>query len=76
MTDYKVELDVYNGPLDLLLFLIRREEVEIQDIPISRILEQYIATVELIKHLDATGVTADDFRQGHPRLDQASGLVS
>ena len=56
MTDYKVELDVYNGPLDLLLFLIRREEVEIQDIPISRILQQYIATVDLIESLDSEAV--------------------
>lgn len=34
------------------------------------------ATVELIKHLDRANVTADDFREGHPRLDQASELTS
>jgi len=50
--DYKVQLDSYHGPLDLLLFLIRREEVDIYDIPIARITEQYLAYVELLKKLD------------------------
>ena len=50
--DYRVNLDVYNGPLDLLLYLIRREEVDIYDIPIARITEQYVQYVELIKQVD------------------------
>lgn len=50
--DYKVQLDSYNGPLDLLLFLIRREEVNIYDIPLARITEQYVAYVELLEKLD------------------------
>ncbi|MEW6249676.1 MAG: chromosome segregation protein ScpA, partial [Planctomycetota bacterium] len=33
MSDYRVQLDVFTGPLDLLLFLIRRDEVDILDIP-------------------------------------------
>lgn len=57
--EYKVALDVYSGPLDLLLYLIRREEVDIHDIPIARITEQYLAYVELIQSLDAE--TASDF---------------
>ena len=52
MTDYKVTLDVYNGPLDLLLFLIRREEVDIHDIPIALVTEQYLKHVELLAQLD------------------------
>jgi len=52
MTEYRVNLDMYNGPLDLLLYLIRRDEVEISDIPIARITEQYLAYVEMIKQLD------------------------
>jgi len=52
MTDYRVKLDIYNGPLDLLLYLIRRAEVDIQDIPIATITEQYLHYVELIKQLD------------------------
>jgi len=50
--DYRVALDVYNGPLDLLLFLIKRDEVDIYDIPISHITEQYLEYVRLIEHLD------------------------
>ena len=50
--DYRVELDVYNGPLELLLFLIKKEEVDIHDIPISRITSQYLAHVEMIRRID------------------------
>ena len=49
---YKVDLDIYNGPMDLLLYLIRREEVDIREIPISRIADQYIAYLDLLKALD------------------------
>ena len=52
MTDYKVALDVYNGPLDLLLFLIRRDEIDIYDIPIARITEQYAEYIELLQKID------------------------
>jgi len=52
MTDYRVALDIYNGPLDLLLFLIRRDEIDIYDIPIARITKQYLAYVDLLKQLD------------------------
>ncbi len=50
--DYKVELDVYSGPLELLLYLIRRDEVDIKDIPIARITAQYLRHVELISRID------------------------
>ena len=49
---YKVDLDVYNGPMDLLLYLIRREEVEIKDLPIARIADQYIAYLDVLQGLD------------------------
>jgi segregation and condensation protein A len=47
--DYRVELEVYNGPLDLLLYLIKRDELDIYDIPISRILDSYMKHVEILK---------------------------
>ena len=50
--DYKVQLDVYQGPLDLLLYLIRREEVDISDIPIARIADQYCRYVEVLQKMD------------------------
>ena len=55
--DYKVNLDVFEGPLDLLLFLIRREELDIYDIPIGRITEQYMQYLDLMRqmNLDVAG---------------------
>jgi segregation and condensation protein A len=52
MAEYRVNLDMYNGPLDLLLFLIRRDEVDIHDIPIVRITEQYLEYVDMLQALD------------------------
>lgn len=40
--DYRVRLDAFEGPLDLLLFLIRKHEVDIHDIPVAAITEQYL----------------------------------
>ena len=50
--DYKVELDAFAGPLDLLLYLIRRDEVDIYDIPIARITRQYMEYLDLIADLN------------------------
>ncbi len=50
--DYKVNLDIFEGPLDLLLYLIRRDEVDIYDISISRITDQYLAYLETFKLLN------------------------
>ncbi len=49
---YKVELDVYNGPMDLLLYLIKREEVDIREVEIAKIADQYLAYLDLLKALD------------------------
>jgi len=50
--DYRVDLTVFQGPLDLLLYLIRKEEVDIYDIPISRITRQYLQYVEMMQGLN------------------------
>jgi segregation and condensation protein A len=50
--EYRVELDMYSGPLELLLYLIRRDEVDIKNIPISRITEQYLQHVDVIRRID------------------------
>ena len=50
--DYKVNLDVFEGPLDLLLYLIRREELDIYDIPIEHITQQYMAYLDLMRQLN------------------------
>lgn len=52
MADYRVELDLFTGPLDLLLYLVRRNEVEILDLPIARITQQFLAFLEVLEFLD------------------------
>ena len=49
---YKVQLPVFEGPLDLLLYLIKKEEINICDIPIARITDQYLEHMEVMKLLD------------------------
>tara|TARA_A100001037_G_scaffold304650_1_gene342124 strand:+ start:1965 stop:2846 length:882 start_codon:yes stop_codon:yes gene_type:complete len=50
--DYGVDLDIFQGPLDLLLYLIRKEEVDIYDIPIADVTRQFLAYVDVIQTLD------------------------
>ncbi len=47
-----VKLERFEGPLDLLLHLIKRDEIDIYDIPIARITQQYLAYLELMRALD------------------------
>ncbi|MBI4364927.1 MAG: segregation/condensation protein A [Candidatus Latescibacteria bacterium] len=48
----RVQLPAFEGPLDLLLHLIQRDEIDISDIPIARITQQYLETLELMRELD------------------------
>ncbi len=50
--DYKVNLEVFEGPLDLLLYLIRKDELDIYDIPIARIADEYAEYLRPMKMLD------------------------
>ena len=55
--DYRVKLDMFEGPLDLLLHLIKKNEVDIYDIPIATVTEQYLEYIDMIKkfNLDIAG---------------------
>lgn len=50
--NYSVNLDVFHGPLDLLHYLISKDEIDIYDIPIARVTEQYMQYIEMMKVLD------------------------
>jgi segregation and condensation protein A len=50
--DFAIRLPTFEGPMDLLLYLIRRSEVDIYDIPIERVTEQYIESLGSMKTLD------------------------
>jgi segregation and condensation protein A len=64
---FQVELEMYQGPLDLLLYLVRKNELEITDIPIAPIANQFLQYVEVLEKLDVDA--AGEF------LDMASTLV-
>ncbi|MCP5538186.1 MAG: segregation/condensation protein A [Akkermansiaceae bacterium] len=51
-TDYKVRLDIFEGPLDLLLYLIKKDEVDIHTISIERITKQYLTYIDTFKMLN------------------------
>ena len=49
---YRVRLDIFDGPLDLLLHLCRRQEVDVRDIPIAEVTEQYLRYLDLMQELN------------------------
>jgi len=49
--EYRVELDVYNGPLDLLMYLIKKDELDIYDIPIARITDSYMQYMTMLREM-------------------------
>ncbi len=65
--DFRVELDIFRGPLDLLLYLVRKHEVEITEIPIAPITDQFLAHLAVLEDLKVDEV--GDF------LEMASTLV-
>lgn len=65
--DFRIDLETFRGPLDLLLYLVRKHEVEIVDIPIATITDQYLQYLAVLKQLDVN--TVGDF------LEMASTLV-
>ncbi len=50
--DYQVQLEIFEGPLDLLLYLIRTQELDIYDIPISQITDQYLEYLRMMEELN------------------------
>jgi segregation and condensation protein A len=65
--DFRIDLDIFRGPLDLLLYLVRKHEVEIVDIPIATITDQYLRHLSVLEQLDVN--TVGDF------LEMASTLI-
>src|SRR5947208_4189564 len=50
--DYPVDLDSFRGPLDLLLYLVKHNEVDVCDIPIARVTEQFLEHLRVIELID------------------------
>jgi segregation and condensation protein A len=51
-TDYKVRLEIFEGPLDLLLYLIKRDEIDIYEISLERLTRQYLEYLQAFKELN------------------------
>ncbi len=49
---YEVSIELFEGPLDLLLFLVKKDDLDIHNIPIAHITKEYLAYIELMKDLD------------------------
>ncbi|MFH0790001.1 MAG: segregation/condensation protein A [Candidatus Omnitrophota bacterium] len=49
---YKIKLEMFEGPLDLLLYLVKKDHLNIYDIPIAQVTDQYLAYIELMRLLD------------------------
>lgn len=64
---FRVDLNIYRGPLDLLLYLVRKHELEITDIPVATIAEQFLEHLTVLEQLDVNEV--GDF------LEMASTLI-
>jgi segregation and condensation protein A len=52
MAEYKVQFEVFEGPLDLLLYLIKKEEVDIYEVNLTKLATQFIAHIDLMRELD------------------------
>ena len=52
MAEYKVQFEVFEGPLDLLLYLIKKEEVDIYEVNLTKLATQFIEYVELMRQFD------------------------
>lgn len=52
MAEYKVQFEVFEGPLDLLLYLVKKQEVDIYEVNLTRIAEQFIQHIEVMRQLD------------------------
>lgn len=73
--DYKVQLEAFEGPLDLLLYLIRKDEVDIHNIPIAHITEQYLAYLSQLRLASSLGGARVDIETAGEFLVMAASLM-
>ncbi|MEZ6094973.1 MAG: segregation/condensation protein A [Pirellulaceae bacterium] len=65
--NFRIEIDEFRGPIDLLLYLVRKSEIDVSDISLAKIIDQYLEYIEILKELSIDSV--GDF------LNVASRLV-
>ena len=52
MSEFKVQFEIFEGPLDLLLYLVKKEEVDIYEVNLTKLATEFIAYVDLMRELD------------------------
>jgi segregation and condensation protein A len=67
MSQFRIQLDDYHGPVDLLLYLVRQHELDVADLPLAEVIEQYLGYLAVLEQIDVNA--AGDF------LDMASTLI-
>lgn len=72
---YRVQLDAYAGPLDLLLFLVKRHEIDLNDIPMAQLTEQYLNHLKVIDSLGGAADQPMDVEKAGEFLVMAATLV-
>ena len=72
--DFRVDLTTFRGPLDLLLYLVRKHEVDVADIPIAQVTDQFLKYLELLEQLDVDDV-GDFIEMASTLLEMKSRLV-
>lgn len=72
--NFRVALDVFRGPLDLLLYLVRKHEVDLGEIPIAQIADQYMQHLEVLEAIDVNAV-ADFLELASTLIEMKSRLV-
>jgi len=83
--DFRIDLDSFKGPMDLLLYLVRKHEVAVVDLPVADVLEQYLEFLEIIEQLDinavgdfldlASTLTEIKSRMVLPRMEEPEGEI-
>ena len=63
---FRVQLDMFSGPLDLLWYLVRKHELDVLDIPIARVTDQYLEMLTVLEQIDVSAV--GDFLELATRL--------
>jgi segregation and condensation protein A len=56
MTGFRIDLSIFHGPLDLLLYLVRKNELDILNIPIATVADQFLEYIEILKQIDINAV--------------------
>ena len=52
IVEFKVALDVFSGPMDLLLYLVKKHEVDVTEVPIARIATEFVAYLDVLQDLE------------------------